>query len=112
MPISIISYLIAGYDIVIRCFRNIIKGQLLDENFLMTLATIGAFVIGTNDLLGMEAPGADRLERGFQNCVCWHEYPHGRASSPKCVLPASMLLEGIPIASCPAGRLSKINNWI
>lgn len=46
LPISIISYLIAGYDIVIRCFRNIIKGQLLDENFLMTLATIGAFVIG------------------------------------------------------------------
>lgn len=46
LPISIISYLIAGYDIVIRCFRNIIKGQLLDENFLMTLATIGAFIIG------------------------------------------------------------------
>lgn len=46
LPITIISYLIAGYDIVIRCGRNIIKGQLLDENFLMTLATIGAFVIG------------------------------------------------------------------
>ena len=46
LPITIISYLIAGYDIVIRCFRNIIRGQLLDENFLMTLATIGAFVIG------------------------------------------------------------------
>ena len=71
-----------------------------------------AFVSGTNHRLGMEGPGADRLERGFQNCVCWHQYPHGRTSSPECVLPASMPLEGIPIASCLAGRLSKINKWI
>ena len=76
------------------------------------LLGIGAFVSGTTHLLGMEAPGADRLERGFQNCVCWHQYPHGRTSSPKCVLSASVPLEGIPIASCLAGRLSKIRKWI
>lgn len=46
LPITIVAYLIAGYDIVLRSLRNIIKGKLLDENFLMTLATIGAFVIG------------------------------------------------------------------
>ena len=42
----IISYVIVGYDIVIKAIRNIIKGKVFDENFLMTIATIGAFFIG------------------------------------------------------------------
>jgi len=41
-----ISYLIVGYDIVIKAFRNILKGKVFDENFLMTIATVGAFSIG------------------------------------------------------------------
>lgn len=41
----IISYLIVGYDIVLKAIRNIIKGKVFDENFLMTIATIGAFCI-------------------------------------------------------------------
>lgn len=41
----IISYLIVGYDILKKAFRNIIRGKIFDENFLMALATIGAFAI-------------------------------------------------------------------
>ncbi len=39
-------YLGIGYDIVLKAVRNTLRGNLFDENFLMTIATIGAFVIG------------------------------------------------------------------
>ena len=42
----VISYVIIGYDIVLKAIRNIFKGKVFDENFLMTIATIGAFFIG------------------------------------------------------------------
>lgn len=42
-----VSYLAAGYDIPIKAFRTIIKGQVFDENFLMTVATFGAIAIGS-----------------------------------------------------------------
>lgn len=42
-----ISYLIAGYDILIKAIKNIIKGKVFDENFLMGIATLGA--IGIKD---------------------------------------------------------------
>lgn len=42
----VIAYIIAGYDIVLKAVRNIFKGKVFDENFLMTVATIGAFCIG------------------------------------------------------------------
>ncbi len=41
----IISYLIVGYDIILKALRNITRGKVFDENFLMTIATIGAFFI-------------------------------------------------------------------
>ncbi|MCG8482643.1 MAG: cadmium-translocating P-type ATPase [Clostridia bacterium] len=41
----IVSYLIVGYDILLKAGRNIIKGQVFDENFLMVIATFGAFGI-------------------------------------------------------------------
>ena len=44
--IFIISYIIVGLEIIIKAVRNIIKGKIFDENFLMTIATIGAFLIG------------------------------------------------------------------
>ena len=44
--IYILSYLIVGLDIVIKAIRNIFRGKVFDENFLMTIATIGAFGIG------------------------------------------------------------------
>lgn len=40
----IIPYLIIGYDVLWRAVRNIVRGQVFDENFLMSIATIGAFV--------------------------------------------------------------------
>ena len=44
--IYIISYIIVGLEIVKKAIRNIIRGKVFDENFLMTVATIGAFFIG------------------------------------------------------------------
>lgn len=41
-----VSYIIVGYDIVIKALKNITRGKVFDENFLMTVATIGAFCIG------------------------------------------------------------------
>lgn len=40
------AYLIAGAEVVLSAVRNIVRGRVFDENFLMALATIGAFVIG------------------------------------------------------------------
>ncbi len=42
----IISYIIVGWDIVVKAAKNIIRGNVFDENFLMGLATVGAFLIG------------------------------------------------------------------
>ena len=44
--IYIISYIIVGFEIVKKAIKNIIRGKLFDENFLMTIATLGAFGIG------------------------------------------------------------------
>ncbi|SHJ81410.1 Cd2+/Zn2+-exporting ATPase [Clostridium amylolyticum] len=41
-----VSYLLAGGEVVLRAFKNILRGQVFDENFLMSVATIGAFAIG------------------------------------------------------------------
>ena len=41
-----LSYIVVGYDVIFKAFRNIMKGKIFDENFLMTIATIGAFFIG------------------------------------------------------------------
>ena len=41
------SYLIVGYNVVYSAGRNIVKGNVLDENFLMALASIGAFFTGS-----------------------------------------------------------------
>lgn len=42
----LISYILIGRDIVLNAFKNTIKGRVFDENFLMTIATVGAFAIG------------------------------------------------------------------
>lgn len=42
----IIAYTMVGYPILIKAIRNIFKGKIFDENFLMAVATIGAFCIG------------------------------------------------------------------
>lgn len=42
----LIPYLIIGYDILLKAFKGMKNGQILDENFLMAVATIGAMAIG------------------------------------------------------------------
>ena len=42
----IISYIIVGFEIIRKALRNIFRGKVFDENFLMAVATIGAFGIG------------------------------------------------------------------
>ena len=42
----IISYLVVGFEILKKAIRNIFRGKVFDENFLMAVATIGAFAIG------------------------------------------------------------------
>lgn len=44
--IFLVPYLIIGYDIIFRAARNISHGQVFDENFLMMIATFGAFGVG------------------------------------------------------------------
>lgn len=46
IALFIISYIIVGGDVVKRAVKNIFKGQVFDESFLMSIATIGAFFIG------------------------------------------------------------------
>lgn len=46
LPIALVAYAISGYDVVYRALRNIVRGSVFDEHFLMTLATVGAIVIG------------------------------------------------------------------
>lgn len=43
--IYIISYLLSGYDVLFSAVKNIFKGRFFDEKFLMSIATIGAFLI-------------------------------------------------------------------
>lgn len=43
LPVYAVPYLIIGYDIIYKALRNIRNGQIFDENFLMMLATFGAF---------------------------------------------------------------------
>ena len=44
--IYIVAYIIVGFEIVKKAVRNIARGKVFDENFLMTIATLGAFGIG------------------------------------------------------------------
>ncbi|MBQ6389179.1 MAG: cadmium-translocating P-type ATPase [Mogibacterium sp.] len=46
IPVYLIPYFIVGYDVVRKCFLGIAHGQMFDESFLMTLATVGAFGCG------------------------------------------------------------------
>ncbi|AZR72633.1 cadmium-translocating P-type ATPase [Anoxybacter fermentans] len=45
LSLFLISYLIIGGEVIFRAGQNIFKGQIFDENFLISIATIGAFII-------------------------------------------------------------------
>lgn len=44
--VYLLSYIIVGHKVIVRAIRNVLAGVPFDENFLMTLATFGAFIIG------------------------------------------------------------------
>ena len=44
--VFLVSYFIIGGDVLVSAVKNILRGQVFDENFLMAIATIGAFAIG------------------------------------------------------------------
>ena len=46
MLILLTAYLLVGFDVLKEAWENILRGQVFDENFLMSLATIGAIIIG------------------------------------------------------------------
>ena len=45
-PMYLVPYLIIGYDVIARAWKNIVHGQVFDDNFLMMLATFAAFALG------------------------------------------------------------------
>lgn len=46
VPLYLAAYIVFGYDVLFRAGRNILRGQVFDENFLMSLSTVGAIAIG------------------------------------------------------------------
>lgn len=46
MGVFLVCYAVIGWDIVWKAVTNILHGQVFDENFLMTIATIGALILG------------------------------------------------------------------
>ncbi|MGL5353962.1 MAG: heavy metal translocating P-type ATPase [Clostridium sp.] len=46
VALFVVSYLLIGGKVVLTAIRNILRGEVFDENFLMTVATVGAFAIG------------------------------------------------------------------
>jgi len=46
LALFIIAYIVLGGGVVFRAFANIVRGEIFDENFLMSVATVGAFAIG------------------------------------------------------------------
>lgn len=46
LVVIFMSYAIIGYDVLLNAFKNILKGKAFDENFLMSIATVGAIAIG------------------------------------------------------------------
>lgn len=46
LPLALLSYAVIGLDVLWDAVQNILRGQVFDENFLMAIATVGAFFLG------------------------------------------------------------------
>ncbi len=56
----LIVYIIIAYDVLVKAFKNIIRGQVFDENFLMCIASLGAFALAIyRGAKGLEIEGFD-----------------------------------------------------
>lgn len=72
IAIFVVSYLLIGGDVVKTAVVNITKGQVFDENFLMTIASLGAFFVG-------EAPEAVTVMLFYQVGECFQSYAVNRS---------------------------------
>ncbi len=53
-------YILIGYDVILKAVKNIVRGQVFDENFLMCVATLGAFSLAVyRGVKGLETEGFD-----------------------------------------------------
>ena len=68
----LVVYFAIGYDVLYRAARNIVHGQVFDENFLMCVATVGAFAIG-------EYPEAAAVMLFYQLGVLFQDYAVGKS---------------------------------
>ncbi len=60
LGLYLVVYLLVGYDVIWKAIRNLFRGQLLDENFLMVIATFGAFGLAIyRGLIGQNIDGFD-----------------------------------------------------
>jgi Cd2+/Zn2+-exporting ATPase len=72
LAVFIAAYLLIGGEVVLRAAKNIARGQVFDENFLMSLATVGAFAIG-------EYPEGAAVMLFYQVGEAFQEYAVGRS---------------------------------
>jgi Cd2+/Zn2+-exporting ATPase len=70
--VFLVSYLLIGGDVVWLALKNIVRGQVFDENFLMSLSTVGAFAIG-------EYPEAAAVMLFYQVGEAFQSYAVGRS---------------------------------
>ncbi len=68
----LVPYIVIGWDILWKAIRGILSGQFLDENFLMSIASVGAFAIG-------EYPEAVAVMLFYQVGTLFEEYAVGKS---------------------------------
>lgn len=105
-------YIAIGYDVLWRALRGILRGQMLDENFLMCIATLGAFALAIyRGVSGMSAEGFDEacaVLLFYQVGEFFQDYATGRSRRSVAALmdirpdTAHVLREGAAVTVDPA----------
>lgn len=72
LAVFLTAYLMAGYKVLRKAVRNIVRGSVFDENFLMAVASIGAFCIG-------EYPEAVAVMLFYQVGECFEDFAVGKS---------------------------------
>lgn len=72
LAVFLTAFLLAGYKVLRKAVRNIIRGSVFDENFLMAVASIGAFCIG-------EYPEAVAVMLFYQVGECFEDFAVGKS---------------------------------
>lgn len=77
----LVPFLIAGYDVLQKAFNNIRRGKAFDESFLMAVATIGAFAMGSSPIPIRTWPKAPPSCCSTRSASCSRHTPWARAAS-------------------------------